>query len=174
MGHAQPPTTIKTDNSTAVGYVQKTIQQKKSKAWDMELHWLREKTNQEQFNVLWEKGKLNGADYFTKVTHPTIHHKSMRSNYIQDQVAQLPTTPKLNIINSSYDCKGVLVPDISGTRIQSQDMADVSKTSQDTGMMSSDTTCKSRCTFGELAVPVPTLARLAVWIKSNELRSSSS
>ena len=55
MGHAQPPTIIKTDNSTAVGYVQHTIQQKMSKAWDMQLHWLQDKTNQEQFNLMWEK-----------------------------------------------------------------------------------------------------------------------
>ena len=129
MGHAQPPTTIKTDNSTAVGFVHQTIQQKASKAWDMQLHWLRDKENQAQFKLLWEKGNLNGADYFTKVTHPTVHHKNMRSNYVQDQ---LPSQ-HLNIImpSKSYNCKGVLVPDISGTRIQSQDTSDVSMMSSD-------------------------------------------
>ena len=135
MGHSQPPTVIKTDNSTAVGYAHRTIQQKMSKAWDMNLHWLRDKTNQKQFNLIWEKGKLNGADYFTKVTHPTVHHKAMRGNYVQDH---LPTTTNDNTshfssTSLSQHCKGVLVPDKSVTRIQSRDThdvtSDVSKTS---------------------------------------------
>ena len=35
LGHKQAPTPIKTDNSTALGYVHNTIQQRKSKSWDM-------------------------------------------------------------------------------------------------------------------------------------------
>jgi hypothetical protein len=36
INHPQPgPTPLKTDNSTAFGYVHKTIRQRKSKAWDM-------------------------------------------------------------------------------------------------------------------------------------------
>ena len=124
MGHPQPPTVIKTDNSTAVGYVHRTIQQKMSKAWDMQLHWLRDKSIQQHFNILWEKGKVNAADYFTKVTHPTVHHKNMRPKYVLDQSA---SNVFVNILTSSLSqhCKGVLVPDTSVTRIQSRDTHDV-------------------------------------------------
>ena len=38
MGHSQPVTVIITDNSTAAGYVDKSINLKQSKSWDMNLH----------------------------------------------------------------------------------------------------------------------------------------
>eukprot|EP00804_Cyclotella_cryptica_P014938 CCRYP_000561-RA/>CCRYP_000561-RA protein AED:0.47 eAED:0.47 QI:0/-1/0/1/-1/0/1/0/59 len=41
MGHPQPPTPIQTDNSTALGVVNNTIQPKRTKAMDMRFHWLR-------------------------------------------------------------------------------------------------------------------------------------
>ena len=43
LGHKQPPTPLKTDNSTAYGYVNKNIKIKKSKSWDMQYHWLRDR-----------------------------------------------------------------------------------------------------------------------------------
>ena len=74
MNHPQSrPTPLKTDNSTADGFVKNNIQMKKSKAWDMQLHWLRDKENHNFFNVFWDKGTNNDADYFTK-HHPTVHH----------------------------------------------------------------------------------------------------
>ena len=42
IGHPQPPTTIYTDNSTTSGFCQNNIQLKKSKSWDMNLHWLQD------------------------------------------------------------------------------------------------------------------------------------
>ena len=84
MGHPQcNPTPIRTDNSTSAGYVNKNMQMKKSKTWDMQLHWLRDKENNKDFQVFWDKGANQGADYFTK-HHPTIHHRKMRSQYIRD------------------------------------------------------------------------------------------
>ena len=70
MGHPQPPTPIKTDNVTTLGFTNKNIQMKKSKSWDMNLHWLRDRQNQKQFLLTWEQGLKNLADYFTK------HHPS--------------------------------------------------------------------------------------------------
>ena len=35
LGHPQPPTTIRTDNSTTTGFVNNNIQMKRSKSWDM-------------------------------------------------------------------------------------------------------------------------------------------
>ena len=40
MGHPQPATPMKTDNSTANGIVDNTMKQKKSKVIDMRFHWL--------------------------------------------------------------------------------------------------------------------------------------
>jgi hypothetical protein len=40
LGHIQPPTPIRTDNSTAYGILNETIKQKISKAMDMRYHWL--------------------------------------------------------------------------------------------------------------------------------------
>ena len=83
MGHPQLPTSITTDNSTAAGYVNGNIQTKKSKSWDMRLHWLRDEHNEQFFNVNWAKGDSNKADYFTK-HHSTIHHRKHRPQYVYD------------------------------------------------------------------------------------------
>ena len=82
MGHPQPPTPIKTDNSTAISFIQSNIKQKRSKAWDMHLHWLRnrEKRNSE-FQFYWDKGTNNDADYHTK-HHSPKHHLSERYKYV--------------------------------------------------------------------------------------------
>ena len=41
MGHKQPKTPIQTDNSTACGVVNNTIQPRQTKSMDMRFHWLR-------------------------------------------------------------------------------------------------------------------------------------
>ena len=88
MGHKQPPTPLATDNSTTAGFVNKNIQLKKSKSWDMNMHWLRDREHQKQFTVTWEKGSGNKADYHSK-HHPTVHHRNTRSKYIRDVVCAL-------------------------------------------------------------------------------------
>ena len=82
MGHPQPPTPIKTDNSTAISFVQSNIKQKRSKSWDMRLNWLRdrEKTHK-QFHFYWDKGINNDADYHTK-HHAPKHHLRERYKYV--------------------------------------------------------------------------------------------
>ena len=86
LGHPQPPTPIKTDNSTATGFVHNNIQQKRSKSWDMRYYWLRDKMAQQQFNIFWDKGANNHADYPTK-HHPTKHHVNIRKKqqYVRDK-----------------------------------------------------------------------------------------
>ena len=83
LGHPQPPTTINTDNSTTVGFTNKTMQMKRSKSWDMNMHWLRNREERKHFKVQWAKGSNNAVDYFTK-HHPTVHHRSERRKYIRD------------------------------------------------------------------------------------------
>jgi hypothetical protein len=51
LGHTQPPTPLRTNNSTAYGIVNETIKQKRSKAMDMRYHWLTDRVHQKQFDV---------------------------------------------------------------------------------------------------------------------------
>ncbi|MBV5280410.1 MAG: hypothetical protein J0651_03970, partial [Actinobacteria bacterium] len=93
MGHPQLATPIVTDNSTAVGIANDTIKQKRSKAIDMRFYWVRDRVKQKQFSILWRKGELNKADYFTK-HHAAKHHQEMRSTYLH-----VPGTTK-----NYFDC----------------------------------------------------------------------
>jgi hypothetical protein len=46
MGHPQPPTTIRTDNTTARGIITGTIKQKRLKAINMHFYWLNDRYEQ--------------------------------------------------------------------------------------------------------------------------------
>ena len=81
MGHPQPPSTIKTDNSTAYGILTSTIRQKRSKAFDMKIYWMKDRIQLGEFIIYWDKGTNNWADYFTK-HHPPCHHRLMRPKYL--------------------------------------------------------------------------------------------
>ena len=81
LGYPQPATIIVTDNSTAAGISNDTVKQKRSKAIDMRFYWIRDRVRQGQFRILWKKGILNKADYFTK-HHPASHHQQIRSSYL--------------------------------------------------------------------------------------------
>ena len=54
LDHLQPPTPVKTDNSTANAFVHKNIHKKRSKSWDMRFHWLREKLLHKKLHFLGE------------------------------------------------------------------------------------------------------------------------
>ena len=89
LGHAQPPTHIKADNSTTTGFIHNNIHQKKSKSWDMRYHWLRDREAQQQFSVFWDRGANNHADYFMK-HHPTKHHLEVRQKmrFVRDKTME--------------------------------------------------------------------------------------
>ena len=77
MGHPQPPTPIKTDNTTANGIINGSLKQQRSKAIDMRFYWLRDRVQQGQFKIYWAPGEENWGDYYTK-HHPPIHHIKIR------------------------------------------------------------------------------------------------
>jgi hypothetical protein len=104
LGHTQPPTPLRTDNSTAYDIVNETIKQKRSKAMDIRYHWLTDRVRQKQFDVYWRPGRKNLGDYHTK-HHSTQHHKDMRhlilheANSLQvlrgcDKLLPLPQPPR--------------------------------------------------------------------------------
>ena len=84
MGHPQPATPMKADNSTATGIINKTIKQKRSKAIDMHFYWLCDRVTQGMFKVYWEPGYNNLADYPTK-HHSGTHHKAVRGVYLYNK-----------------------------------------------------------------------------------------
>jgi hypothetical protein len=59
LGHTQPATPLRTDNSTAFGILNEIIKQKRSKAMDMRYHWLTDRVRQKQFDVYWRPGRDN-------------------------------------------------------------------------------------------------------------------
>ena len=84
LGHPQPPTPLKTDNSTAQGFINGTIKQKRSKSFDMRFYWLIDQCKQGTFEVYWDAGKNNLADYMTK-HHPASHHQQVRPIYLYNK-----------------------------------------------------------------------------------------
>jgi hypothetical protein len=54
MGHAQPRTTIQTDNTTAEGVINNKKLPKCTKAVDMQFHWLCNQEAQGQFKIYWQ------------------------------------------------------------------------------------------------------------------------
>jgi hypothetical protein len=81
LGHPHPPTPLETENTTATGYINGTIKQKRTKAIDMRFYWIKDRVKQGQFNVYWGPGYQHLADYST-THHSPAHHKSMREIYI--------------------------------------------------------------------------------------------
>ena len=61
---------------------------KRSKSWDMRYYWLRDRQMQRQFDIYWEEGIKNLADYFTK-HHSTLDHQAKRSKYVNDKLHYL-------------------------------------------------------------------------------------
>ena len=62
---------------TAKGFVGGTIKQKRSGTFDRQHWWLKDGEAQLQFNVVWESGMCNLADYFAK-HHTGKHHLMVR------------------------------------------------------------------------------------------------
>jgi hypothetical protein len=89
LGHTQPATPMQTGNSTAAGFANDTIKQKRSKAIDMRFYWIKDRVRQNQFLVYWRPGPENLGDYHTK-HHPPSHHRRMRLTYLLSRM-KLPT-----------------------------------------------------------------------------------
>ena len=116
MGHKQPTTgtPLETDNSTAHGILHAQVRMKRSKAFDMRYHWLKDRISQGQFNLYWAPGKLNSADYFTK-HHPPAHHKLMRSLYLQ---RPHPTVSATSHMRGCVTPTGLLDPHVTSQSVR--------------------------------------------------------
>ena len=92
MGWPQPPTPVQTDNTTAVGVVNKTLVSNNLKSMDLRFHWLRCQEAQEQLRFYCDKGPNNWGNYSTK-HHPPIYHESKRPLFAGAAKGLLPNPP---------------------------------------------------------------------------------
>jgi hypothetical protein len=88
MDHKQDATELKTDNSTAEIIINNTVQKKRSKSMDMIFYWVKDRFEQDQFNMGWAPGDTNMGDYFTK-HHSPAHNKRMRAYYLHDKYSPM-------------------------------------------------------------------------------------
>jgi hypothetical protein len=121
LGHLQPRTPIQTDNSTAHALLTNKILPKALKAMDMQFHWLRCRSKQDQHRFYWRPETQNIADYYTK-HHPTNHHKSFRPQILTsatDPKYQKLTTPR-NIAGKAFVKKVLQTPQFAKQIIAKQ------------------------------------------------------
>lgn len=83
MGHPQPAARIRAGNTAAKGFASNTIKQKKSKTFDRQLWWLKDREQQIHFHVLLDARICNLTDYPAK-HHCAQHHKAMRHIYLHE------------------------------------------------------------------------------------------
>lgn len=115
FGYTQDPTLLVSDNACACGIANESITQRRSKAFDMRFHWIRDRVRQGHFIVEWRPGAVNLADLFTKA-QPTAHFLALRPFYVSDDpseygtrrtLAQLPppkpATPKQAKVKRAKD-----------------------------------------------------------------------
>ena len=67
--------------ATANAFIHQTMRHKRSKSWDMRYWWLKEKSAESEFQIFWDKGVNNWADYFTKHFAPAVH-QVLRQRYV--------------------------------------------------------------------------------------------
>ena len=77
LGNPQPATPIQVDNSTADGFINDTIKQKRSKAINMRFYWIHDRSSHGQFLIYLQPGITNLGNYHTK-NHSPAHHKLMQ------------------------------------------------------------------------------------------------
>jgi hypothetical protein len=56
LGHPQPPIPLKTDNTTATGYINGKVKEKHTRAMDMHFYWVKDRVKQGQCHVYWGPG----------------------------------------------------------------------------------------------------------------------
>jgi hypothetical protein len=95
LNHPQPPTPMKTNNSTASGIANNTLKQRKSHAMDMRFYWILDRVKQNQFIIYWQPGTENLGDYFTK-HHPASHHRKICNSFLGPKPTSSKYAPSHN------------------------------------------------------------------------------
>ena len=77
----QPKTPIQAENSTAVGFTNKTIVNKSTISVDMKLWWLRDRELRDHFRYYWAPGSDNEGDYRKKNDPPPFIMKQIEQTH---------------------------------------------------------------------------------------------
>ncbi len=95
MDHPQPPTPIHCDNSTAVGIVNNTVKQQRSRSMEMRFFWVADAVTQGKFDIKYYPGKEKLGDYKSK-HHIGAHHTAVQTWYLHKptSVHELPCASK--------------------------------------------------------------------------------
>lgn len=87
LGHPQPPTPIRWDNTTTESFINGTIIPKRSKAMDMIFWWLRNKNLTKKLKIYWKPVKVNRAYYYSK-HHSGAYHLRRRKYYVANATTE--------------------------------------------------------------------------------------
>ena len=63
IGHQKPPTPVATDNTSANSMFNGMAKQKRTRAIDMRIYWVRDRIQKNHFHIFWEEGKKNPAEF---------------------------------------------------------------------------------------------------------------
>ena len=85
-------TLLTTDNQCAEGIANKSTKLKRSRAFDMRYHWLRDRVAQGDYTVKYQTKEQSMADFFTK-THPTKHFLQQRDKFVVYGLRRIPNIP---------------------------------------------------------------------------------
>lgn len=106
LGHPQPlhpGTPLFVDNDCARAVANRNAKQRRSKAFDMRLHWIRDRVDQGQFQILRCAGTDNPADYLTKIL-PAHRFCSLRRMFVDPPGGVVGTMlPLPNSLHRSLD-----------------------------------------------------------------------
>ena len=86
LGHSQPPTPIRIDNTTTVGIVNNTIKRQRSPAIEMRYFWLLDQETQRYFKFFYQPGQENMGDYPSK-HHTAVIHRHVRPYYVHTETS---------------------------------------------------------------------------------------
>ncbi len=89
MGHPQPKTPVRCDNTTAVGIANNTIKQQHSQSMEMRFFWIGDKIAQEMYALKWHPGQENLANYQSK------HLIGMHHTAVQPWYLHLENSPRV-------------------------------------------------------------------------------
>ena len=88
---------------------------------NMRWFWIRDKIHANVYNVYWNMGKTNRADYFSK-QHPTKHHIEMRPVYFYS-----PENPVQTYFDTLLDHQANWIDAIAATAVSVQRQEECSK-----------------------------------------------
>ena len=83
MGHPQQKKPVITDSTSEKGLIAKTMTHNRAKSYNVKFNWLKCREIQNQFDIIWRKGKLNKADYQSR-RHPVRQYTEKRGEYVID------------------------------------------------------------------------------------------